>query len=84
MKLLLTGVLPWSVWSIARRLAQGGHEVTIVGLTEDSRGGGSGVRHVKLAPGEKETTRYITAVNRTQMGRGDPARGRRRMADPPG
>ena len=61
MKLLLTGVLPWSVWSIARRLAQGGHEVTLVGLTEDSRGGGSGVRHVKLAPGEKETTRYITA-----------------------
>ena len=46
MKLLLTGVLPWSVWSIARRLAQGGHEVTLVGLTEDSRGGGSGVRHV--------------------------------------
>ena len=43
MKLLLTGVLPWSVWSIARRLAQGGHEVTLVGLTEDSRGGGSGV-----------------------------------------
>ena len=61
MKLLLTGVLPWSVWSIARRLAQGGHEVTVVGLTEDTRGGGSGIRHVKLAPGEKETTRYITA-----------------------
>ena len=61
MKLLLTGVLPWSVWSIARRLTQGGHEVTLVGAAPDSPGGISGVRHVKLNPGERDTTRFITA-----------------------
>ena len=60
MKLALTGVLPWSIWHIARRLAQGGHEITLVGQTPVSENV-AGVRHVKLNLGEKDATRYITA-----------------------
>lgn len=61
MKLLLTGVLPWSVWIIAQRLARGGHDITVVGAAEAPAEKPAGVRHVPLDLEKKETTRYITA-----------------------
>ena len=48
MKLLLTGVLPWSVWIIAQRLARGGHDITVVGAAEAPAEKPAGVRHVPL------------------------------------
>ena len=61
MKLLLTGVLPWSVWIIAQRLARGGHDITVVGAAEAPADKPAGVRHVPLDLEKKETMRYITA-----------------------
>ncbi len=61
MKVLLTGVLPWSVWSIARRLAQGGHDITLVGAVPEPDKKPTGVHHVKMNLTESETTRYIIA-----------------------
>ena len=61
MKLLLTGVLPWSVWTIARRLARGGHDVTVIGAAEAPDETTAGVHHVRMDLEKKETARYIRA-----------------------
>ncbi len=62
MKILLTGVLPWSVWTIAERIAKGGHAVTVIGETAFiPERLPEGVTQVKLNQEKKETARYISA-----------------------
>ncbi len=63
MKILLTGVLPWSVWMISERLTRGGHDVTVLGQAEKQDSPLKGVHHVKmnLMNHEKDTARYISA-----------------------
>ena len=61
MKLLITGVLPWSIWTIAKRLAQGEHDVTLIGQTSEAHVRDSRIHHVKMNLTEKETLRYISA-----------------------
>ncbi len=61
MKLLLTGVLPKSIWTIAERLSRGGHDITVVGAQEAPSQKLNGVRHVRMDLEKKDTMRYITA-----------------------
>lgn len=62
MKILLTGVLPRSIWTIAQRVARGGHEVTVLGQTATPSPRVPGVHHTKLNLAEKETVRFIHAA----------------------
>ena len=61
MKILLTGVLPKSVWTIAERVARGGHQLTVLGQIREPDRKIPGVQHTKLNLAEKETVRYIQA-----------------------
>ncbi len=62
MKVLLTGILPHCVWTIAGRIARGGHKVTVIGARNAPPHIPGGVRDVRLDQGRKETARYIAAA----------------------
>ena len=62
MKILLTGVLPRSIWTIAQRIARGGHEVTVLGQTAVPYQRIPRVHHTKLNLAEKGTVRFIRAA----------------------
>ncbi|MCR4621241.1 MAG: hypothetical protein K5663_04095 [Clostridiales bacterium] len=61
MKILLTGVLPRSVWTIAERIARGDHEITVLGQIASPQRRIRGVHHAKLNLAAKETVRFIQA-----------------------
>ena len=62
MKVLLTGMLPRSVWTIAERIARGGHQVTVIGAGTEPDRRIADVHPVKLNQNEKQTTQYIAAM----------------------
>ncbi len=62
MKLLLTGLLPYSIWSIAERLARGGHQVTVIGQAQEAGRRIPGVSHVKMNRSGKEPRQFVAAM----------------------
>ena len=62
MKILLTGVLPWSIWTIAERIARGGHQVSVIGEAREPGRRIAWVHGVKLRADRQETSRYIAAA----------------------
>ena len=61
MKLLITGVSPSSVWTIAARLARGGHDVTVSGAARPMPEHLNGVHQVHMEREKKELSRYVMA-----------------------
>ena len=61
MKILLTGVLPKSIWTIAERIARGDHQVTVLGQASAPGHRIPGVYHTRLNLSKKETVRFISS-----------------------
>lgn len=62
MKILLTGILPSSVWTIAMRLSRGEHQVTVLGQIGAPKKLPEGVKLYNMHPGHADALKLMEAV----------------------
>lgn len=63
MKVLLTGILPYSIWTIAARLARGGDQVAVMGHSDAAAGIPKGVSYYDIHPNHHEALKLLEATH---------------------
>ena len=63
MKVLLTGILPHSIWTIAARLARGGDQVAVMGYSDAAADLPKGVSYYHIHPSHHEALKMLEAAH---------------------
>lgn len=61
MQVLLTGTLPQSVWTMAKRLTRGDHQVSVLGRAEKPQQLGKNIKFHEARPGSSEAASIVDA-----------------------
>ena len=63
MKVLLTGILPYSIWTIAARIARGGDQVTVMGYSDAAANIPKGISYYQIHPNHHEALKLLEATH---------------------
>lgn len=63
MKVLLTGILPYSIWTIAERLARGGDQVAVMGYYDETANIPKSVSYYDIHPNHHEALKMLEAAH---------------------